>query len=674
MQPPRRAVFLLVPLAIALLPLAIYGIDRVTSQDEVARNVVVAGVPVGGMPPEDATLAVEAHEQELRQSTGVFTVNGSTFKLSPTTVAVTADTETAVDAAMEARRNGNPIANFLSWIRSFSTPTEVPLEVTVDRDAVADQLDEWEAAAIPNAAFEGAVAVIDGEITVEYPREGEQIDRTTAIPAVAAEMATLDKTGVELDVVVATPRMTQADIDAVAAEVAEMIDDEVTLRAADVAFRATFLPEQLARAVRAELVPTGDAMDIFFDEQTILEFLEPRRSDFELAPVDATFDIDTRTDRIEVIPSSNGTLLDVPALLEELKRAALADGIGVFPLVVGAEPAFTTADAESYTDLELLSEFRTSHPAGEDRVVNIQQMADDVDGSIVQPGETWSINETVGQRTEAKGYVAAPAIINGEPYCCDHPANIGGGVSQFGTTLFNAVFYACLEEVEHRPHSLSFSRYPQGLEATLGFPKPDVVFRNDTDAPVIIKTLYTDTTITVKMYGDNGGKDCRAETSEPEDVVEFEEELVADEEDRLRPGERVKDRNGIDGFLVRVDRIVTYPDGREEVDLELVWRYIPLSERYIVHPCEVTGEPVNCPVRLPSLANQTWEEALATLQELGLLAARIDADVEDPALDGLVIGQDPDAGEWIPPGTTITLTVGDGPEAPPPDDPPDDDG
>lgn len=668
MTPPRRVLFLLVPLVILALPLVIYAIDRATSSDEVARNVQVAGVEVGGLTETDATLAVEAHEQRLRQSTGVFVVNGSTFKLSPIAIGLSTDTSGAVQAAMEARRDGNPFENFLAWLRSFSTPVEVPLDVSMDDEAVDATLDDWEAAAIPNAAFDGDVYVRDDEVVTEYPREGERIDRTTAVPAISAEMGTLDKSGVTLDVVVAEPSLTTDDIDAAADEMRRMIDDPVTLRATEIAFRATFSPGQLASAVRADPTPDGSAMDVSFDRDRILEILEPRRTEYEIPPVDAAFDIDAETDRIRVIPSRSGTVLAVDELLVELERAALGDGTGVFPLLVGAEPEFTTEEASSYTELELLSEATTNHPAGEDRVINIQQMADDVDGSIVQPGDTWSINETVGQRTEAKGYVAAPAIINGEPYCCDHPANIGGGVSQFGTTLFNAVFYACLEDVEHRPHSLSFSRYPRGIEATLGYPKPDVIFRNNTDAPIIIKTLYTDTSITVKMYGDNGGKTCSAETSEPEDLVEFEEELVADEEDELRPGERVKDRDGIDGFLVRVKRIVTHPDGRQEVDLELTWRYIALSERYIVHPCEITGEPVDCPVQLPSLANRTWEEALALLQDLGLLAARVDADVEDPSLDGVVIGQNPDAGEWVPPGTTITLTVGDGPDEPPPDD------
>ena len=142
MNTPRRAIFFLVPLAILLLPVAVYLADRATSSDEVARGVSVAGVPVGGMSEADAELAVQAHEQALRQSTGVFTVNGEAFKLSPITIGLTANTQRAVDDAMQVRRDSNPFANFLSWIRSFSEVEDVDLQVAFSDSAIDEQLAE----------------------------------------------------------------------------------------------------------------------------------------------------------------------------------------------------------------------------------------------------------------------------------------------------------------------------------------------------------------------------------------------------------------------------------------------------------------------------------------------------------------------------------------------------
>jgi hypothetical protein len=150
-----------------------------------------------------------------------------------------------------------------------------------------------------------------------------------------------------------------------------------------------------------------------------------------------------------------------------------------------------------------LARFTTYHPCCQSRVTNIHIIADAIDGAVVQPGDTFSLNQAAGPRTEAKGYVPAGAIIGGEVYCCDHPVNIGGGVSQMATTLFNAAYFAGLEIVTHKPHSIYFSRYPMGREATIVYPTPDLVFRNDTEVPLTVDTYYTSSSITARIIGFN---------------------------------------------------------------------------------------------------------------------------------------------------------------------------
>ena len=163
-------------------------------------------------------------------------------------------------------------------------------------------------------------------------------------------------------------------------------------------------------------------------------------------------------------------------------------------------------------DVWVVSEFTTFHPANQARNINIDLIADLTDGAVVEPGEVFSLNQHVGQRTEAKGFVAAGAIIGGEVYCCDHPANIGGGTSQFATTLYNAIFFGAYDDVYHRPHSLYFSRYPVVREATLGWTGPDVQFRNDTAYPVTIDTSHTSTSVTVRLIGNNEGRSVTTST------------------------------------------------------------------------------------------------------------------------------------------------------------------
>lgn len=168
--------------------------------------------------------------------------------------------------------------------------------------------------------------------------------------------------------------------------------------------------------------------------------------------------------------------------------------------LVRALPDLKLIEPPPLPPIQRVSRFTTYHDCCEPRVHNIQLLARTLDGYVVYPGEEFSINGVIGPRTSAKGYVAAPVLCSGG-YC----EGIGGGISQFATTMFNAIFWGGYEEVDHRPHSIWISRYPVGIEATLGYPSLDVAFRNNTVTPVTIHTRYTSTSITVELWGNAGG-------------------------------------------------------------------------------------------------------------------------------------------------------------------------
>lgn len=145
---------------------------------------------------------------------------------------------------------------------------------------------------------------------------------------------------------------------------------------------------------------------------------------------------------------------------------------------------------------ELVGEFTTDHAPGQERVTNIQRMAEIVQGAVIAPKATFSLNQYVGERTEENGFVAAGVIYDG--VLTD---DIGGGVSQFATTLFNAAFFAGMDISEYQAHSIYFERYPYGREATVNWPDVDLKLRNPTDFPIMVWTEATPTSITVKLFG-----------------------------------------------------------------------------------------------------------------------------------------------------------------------------
>jgi len=251
----------------------------------------------------------------------------------------------------------------------------------------------------------------------------------------------------------------------------------------------------------------------------------------------------------------------------------------------------------------MVASFATSHPCCQPRVENIHRIADLLDGRVVPAGETFSVNQVVGPRTQAKGFVLAPTIEEGE--MVDTP---GGGISQFATTFYNALFYGGYEILEHQPHTYYFSRYPMGHEATLSYPKPDLVFRNDTAAGLLIRCEYDDKTIRVKLFGDHGGRRVTVKVSSQMDIKRPPVQLFPSR--RLRADREKVRYPGTVGWSVMVRRIITLPDGTQKEEKRKV-TYHPRPREVEVHPCRIprgepgyTGEP--CPV--PSDTSEEVEE------------------------------------------------------------------
>jgi vancomycin resistance protein YoaR len=247
------------------------------------------------------------------------------------------------------------------------------------------------------------------------------------------------------------------------------------------------------------LVPTDGELVPTLDPAKLNEVVGSRVTNG--APVDAT--VALIGGRPQVVPAKPGVTFD-QAELEAgfLDTVAKPQGERTLPLTAKvAKPAFTTKDARALKITERVSSFSTYFPYAEYRNVNIGRAAELTDGTVLKPGETFSLNGIVGERTEengfTKGYVINDGILT---------QDLGGGVSQMATTLFNAMFFAGLEDVEHKPHSFYIDRYPIGREATVAWGSVDLRFRNDTpygvlvDTNVIPSTPTTSGQVTVTMY------------------------------------------------------------------------------------------------------------------------------------------------------------------------------
>jgi vancomycin resistance protein YoaR len=648
----RLTLLAAVPITLlVLLPLAVYGIDRASSSGKIPRNISVAGVAIGGSTPNEAAARIEAYEQELRATPATVVVEGTSFEFTPAEVELRANVDSVVATALKQRSHGF-FGGFIPWVTSFADHIDLTLDWSIDTDALERHFASWEQKAIDHLAYEGSVSVVGTDVEYEYPAVGEAIDRDAATALVAAAVTERQRHPVALPLAEARPVLTRSDIDAAVAEVERMLGHGAVLLDAARGTRFVLERDQLAKALRVDITEDSDPMiEVSLDQDVVDGYLAPVADELAIPPVNVGFDIDTETDTVSVVPSQNGRVVDPVAATEALLQSA-TDGISrPIPYKEGAAPLYPTEAAEAWGPLGLVSEFTTNTP-GVERVHNIHLMADTLDGHVVWPGERFSINETVGQRTEEGGYLRDGAIIKGDVTCCDDPANVGGGVSQYGTTFYNAVFFGCYEDILHQPHSLYISRYPEGREATLGYPLPDVIFRNDTDAPVIIRNTYTDRTITVKFYGNNGGRVCTSEKSERFNFSD--PKIVYEANPAVEPGSEVVTSKGSQGFSVTVTRVITMPDGRV-IREPYTHRYHGALRKIDKNPCDLFAD-VPCPVQVPNVVGMSLQDASVAIDAAGFLWRVSEQSVTDPAKDGVVLGVSPNGKQN--PGTTITLTIG----------------
>ena len=210
---------------------------------------------------------------------------------------------------------------------------------------------------------------------------------------------------------------------------------------------------------------------------------------------DASFDVSSGTPVL--IPSVEGGTADLSKLGSSISAVLTQPAPRTITVPAkGVDPAFTTADAEKLGVKQMVSTFTTHYPCCASRVTNIHTIANIVNGAIVMPGATFSLNKFVGPRDTKRGFVLAPMIEDGL-----FEDSVGGGISQFATTMYNAVFFAGIKDITHTPHSYYISRYPAGREATVSYPEPNLIFQNNEPTAIVITTSYTGTSLTVTFWG-----------------------------------------------------------------------------------------------------------------------------------------------------------------------------
>ena len=487
-QPARRGRRLAV-LAAAVTTVVIAGIAGAGSyaySGDIPRGTRVLGVEVGGKSRAEAEAALQGEltrrAPELNAPIDVRIGEGN-VTVAPQEIGLHIDVAATVDEAAGSEP---------SLLGRLFGSHEVPPVVRLDTEKL-DALLQPVARKQGRAMTQPAISYRGTTVKVVHPEPGLVLD--TATTAQKIQDSWLTRGPVEAPLVEQYPEMSRAEVDELAEGLARpAVAAPVTVKTDG--GKITISP----RAIAASLTFTLDdsrRLTGHVDAKRLRDALVDELPKVEREAKDATVTI--AGGKPKVVPDRAGRRLDVSTLAGDLIAVlARTDDRTVSAGFRPVQAKTTAKDVAKLGIREKVAGFTTYFTGGIalPRNHNIAVVADTVDGVVIKPGEVFSLNGFTGERGYAQGYKDAPVILNGKLV----PA-VGGGISQFTTTLFNAIYYAGLEDVFHQPHSYWYNRYPSVIESTIFYPSLDFKFRNNTPNGIVLDTSYNDSSITVTVWG-----------------------------------------------------------------------------------------------------------------------------------------------------------------------------
>jgi vancomycin resistance protein YoaR len=520
----RRLTYLLAaaPVVFVVLVVIAWTIDSSVMSGQVVRNTDLAGHSIDGrsegslpavvsdvaeeVASRPVTLQVHPPAPQAGRSAGL---QERSYTATAEELGLSIDQEATIEAALDVGRESAFFLRPFQWLRSFFGSHDAPLVYNVDELQTFTKLQELQGTDL-TLAVEPTIQLQGPQFVAVPGRAGLGIDTDDVVAALpdaaeAVEGADADEPMViDVGVTDLRPQFTEEEAQALAERANTMTAQGLALQADTNTVNVP--PEQLRTWIMPTITENG--LSLMLNEEVTTAALPTLFSNFG-APVDAK--VELQGGAPVVVPAQNGITCCAESATTLIWDALDAGQPSAVLEVTVTEPELTTAEVEAWGITQPIGGnrgwrnggsiegpapgFTTYHDCCLARVTNIHRIAEIVRGAVIPPGGTFSVNDHVGRRTEAGGFVPAGAIREGA-----HVDEVGGGVSQFATTLFNAAYFAGLDIVEYQAHSEYFPRYPRGREATMGYPAPDLEFVNNTPYGVLIDTSFTGSSLTVTMW------------------------------------------------------------------------------------------------------------------------------------------------------------------------------
>ncbi|WP_078953898.1 VanW family protein [Streptomyces globisporus] len=517
----------------------LYVAGLVATGDDISAGTRVDGVDIGGMSRAEARARLTAAAPASWKAPIPVRLGDRAATVDPASAGLTVDVAKTADLAADPSRDPFTVIGRLfspgeREIRPVLAYDEAKTRATVAE--LAKQNDR--------TAREGSVAFRDGKAVATQPLTGRKLDTDRATESLrAAYPAATGAAAVTLPVSVTEPKLPAAEVSRFLDTYAKpAVSGPVTLTAAGQRLRIH--PATLADHLAVK--NDGGRLTASLDERALLRDPDVARPLAALTNVPEEGSLGVRDGKVVVESEGRpGHEVTAKALGDAVRPLLTRTGEAARTAPVATtvtEPELTTASLARLGITEQMSTFTVNFPTAPYRTTNIGRAAELINGSLVQPGEVWSFNKTVGERTPDNGFVDGTMILDGS-----YRSAPGGGVSAMATTVYNAMFFAGVQPVEHGAHSFYIERYPAGREATVAWGSLDLKFRNDTGKPIYIKASATDSSVTVSFLGTKKYDSVEAVAGPRTDITQPTK--------REGTGKACVPQPPLEGFDISVDRV-----------------------------------------------------------------------------------------------------------------------
>ena len=535
----------------AVILLGGYGGLAALRADKVPGGTTIDGTPIGGLTLGQAAEKVQSASKQTLAKPITITTDQGDLQIVPANSGISLDTGPALADLTGFTLNPTQVIQHYTGGGPQRTARTV-VDLAALQQAIAAAGEKIKGAPVnPTVKFvQGAVQVTDGA-------PGKGIDAAAVAQQIAAGWpstttfrATLKETA---------PDVSQQDVQAYLDTFAnKAMADPVTVQvhSQKVSLSTTVISNVLSTTVKdGRLTPV-------VDENALDKALADTAGTLVKAPQAARI-IQAADGKRTVVPGTDGyTVVTKDAGAKLLAAITAADRTMTLD-TTATKASATNVDVNS-VGTEMMSEFVSNFPTGSSnaaRTHNIQTALAKMNGVVVQPGQQFSLLQTLMPIDAAAGYVNAPVLSGGVDVL-----GMGGGISQTSTTLYNAVFFAGMQLDEHKAHSFWISRYPMGREATLSIPTIDNKWTNDSGHPVLLQAGIEGHAAVIRIYGTKAFT-VTSTTSAPFNIVAPKVRYIATSGCINQPA--------VNGFSVTVTRVVKNLAGQVVKNEKLTTNYQP---------------------------------------------------------------------------------------------------